>query len=413
MKITLLTYGSQGDLEPFVALGQRLCQAGHTVRLAGPETYQSRFELGSIEYIPLPGNPASLVQDLADQAGTNRYRIISIMSRFVVPLAVQVFDQAKAACQGADLIIHSFLLTSAGMSLGEELEIPTISAQLFPVFSPTNEFPAPTFPDLRLGPIYRTLTHQMVSGIFKWGSRFLYQRVRVKNPQLSELRRWIPGDQAEGAIPILYGFSSQVVLRPRDWEDNAHITGYWLLDPQLERSPPQEAVDFLSSGTPPITVALGSTRTDRLKDINQKIIKALSACEQRGIIIADQLNTARINPNILQLGYAPYRWLFNRSAAVIHHGGAGTTARGLMAGLPNIILPFTSDQPFWARRVHTLGTGPKPIPARRLTTLALIEAVQEALTDQTLRAKANQIGRQLRKEDGVSRALKIIEDYLN
>ena len=412
MNIAILTYGSQGDVEPFVALGQRLCQSGHQVRLAGPAAYQSHFDLGEIEFIPLPGEPARMVQDLVDQAGTNFFQMIQSVSKFVFPLAAQVFEQSRVACQGADLIIHSFLLTSTGIGLAQELGIPNISAQLFPVFSSTSDFPAPTFLDLPLGKRYRRLTHQLISRTFKSGSRYLYQRIRKKSPTLPELTSWIPGDLGVGQIPILYAFSSHVVPRPQDWDKNAHLTGYWLLDQQSEQSPPQEAVDFLRSGPPPITIAFGSTRTQKLEAIQQKVIQALVSCNQRGIIISEKPQPTFSAPHLLQLEYAPYRWLFKRSTAVIHHGGAGTTARGLMAGIPNIILPFTSDQPFWGRQVHALGAGPKPIPPRGLTVSGLIRAIDQTITDQAMRSRAQNIGVKISQEDGSSEAVRIIESVL-
>lgn len=412
MKISILTYGSQGDLEPFVALGLRLSQSGHQVRLAGPAVYQNRFDLGEIEYFPLPGEPTTMVQDLVDEAGTNYFQMVQSVSTFVLPLAGQVFGEVRTASQGADLIIHSFLLTSTGIELGNSQGIPTISAQLFPVFSATPDFPAPSFPDLPLGEGYRRLSHNLVSQTFKWGSRFIYQRVRRKNPSLPQLKSWIPGDRGAKSIPILYGFSSLVVPQPREWKANTHLTGYWLLDDSNSQTPPPKAVDFIRSGPPPITIAFGSTRTRNLEEIKTKLIQALSHCKQRGIIISDQPGLTTSSPDLLQLDYAPYQWLFRHSAAVIHHGGAGTTAKGLMAGVPNIILPFTSDQPFWGRQVHALGAAPQPIPARSLTVKKLIDAIQQCLADPSMRTNAQRIGRGIEQEDGLTQAVKIIEETL-
>ena len=413
MKIAILTYGSQGDVEPFIALGHRFCSAGHQVRLAGPEAYQARFELKEIEYIPLPGEPGQLVQDLVDRARMNRIQMFRSMSRFVIPLAVQVFERSRAACQGADLILHSFLLTSTGIGLGKEQGTPTISAQLFPVFSTTSAFSAPTFPELPLGGWYRQLTHRLVSRTFMWGSRFLYQRVRKNNPFLPELTEWIPGDLGNGKIPILYGFSPHVVPRPSDWGRNTHLTGYWVLEKDHEREPSEAIKNFLQAGPAPITIAFGSTRSSKLGEIRRKLITAAAQINQRLILVSEQTDPGLISPEVLQVEYCPYNWLFKRSAAIIHHGGAGTTARGLMAGVPNIILPFTSDQPFWGRRVSELGAGPKPLPPRNLTIEGLTRAIDQALNDQEMREHADRISKQLSGEDGTSQALNVIEEYLD
>jgi len=412
MKITILTYGSQGDVEPFVALSRGFLHAGHSVRLAAPKAYQSRFDLRDIAFIELPGEPARLVRGLSDQAGMSRVQMVHAVSQFVVPLANQVIKQSRMACSDADVIIHSFLLTSTGIGLSKELEIPNISAQLFPIFHDTSEFPAPTFPDLPLGGAYRRLTHKLVSSTFKWGSRILYGWLRSKNPQIPRLTEWVPDVKNNRHIPILYGFSPHVVPKPKDWKSNAHITGYWLLPTQEEQHPAKELIDFIRSGSPPITIAFGSTVTPRLGEIIQKVTDALSICKQRGVIVAERTNFAHPSPDLFQTDYIPYSWLFKRSAAVIHHGGAGTTAKGLMAGVPNIILPFTSDQPFWGQRVHSLGTGPKPISPRRLSTKAITNAINTALKDQNMRSQAKVIGRRINNEEGVLQAVNIVENYL-
>jgi UDP:flavonoid glycosyltransferase YjiC (YdhE family) len=132
----------------------------------------------------------------------------------------------------------------------------------------------------------------------------------------------------------------------------------------------------------------------------------------RCILITGDKDPTYPSPDVLQVDYVPYSWLFNRSALIIHHGGAGTTARGLLAGVPNIILPFTSDQPFWGRQVHALGVGPKPIPANKVSNQVLQSALDQALNDPEMKDNAIRIRDLLKKEDGPTQALRIIEDYL-
>ena len=141
MHVTVLTYGSRGDVEPFVALGRGFLQAGHSVRLAAPQPFEPFVAARGIDFVGLPGDPNRLVQDLVDEAGKNWWRMTAVMSKFVVPLAVRVSEQARAACEGAEIIVHSFLLTAAGHQAAQELGVPDVSAQFFPVFSSTTEFP--------------------------------------------------------------------------------------------------------------------------------------------------------------------------------------------------------------------------------------------------------------------------------
>ena len=402
MKITLLTYGSRGDVAPFVSLAQGLINAGHKVCLAAPTVFDYLVDSSKIDFIGLPGEPQQLVQDFVDGAGKSRWRMILTMSKFVLPLAVRVIEQTRAACEDADLIIHSFLLTSTGYEIAREMGIPDISAQLFPVFSSTSEFPAPTFPDISFGGLYRRLTHDIVTQTFWQGSRLIYSWVRRNNSGLPPLSSWPFDARNEWQTPILYGFSSHVVPRPRDWRDEVHITGYWFSDNLGDWIPDKKLLDFINSGPTPISIAFGSIVTPNLGRIYEKVLEALSLSKQRGIIIGTRNNFKNSSQSFFHSDYVPYGWLFKRSAAAIHHGGAGTTGKGLMAGVPNIVLPFTSDQPFWGRRVYALGAGPKPIPIKKLSANGLADAIISAMNDKDMRKRAKVISEDIRREDGVS-----------
>ncbi|MFV1948317.1 MAG: glycosyltransferase [Anaerolineales bacterium] len=319
----------------------------------------------------------------------------------------------RTACREADLIIHSFLLTSTGFEIAQELGIPDMSAQFFPVFTSTAAFPAPTFPDLPLGDFYRRLTHQLVTGIFWSGSRLLYRRVQIKNPDLPNLTTWPFNPNNARQTPILYAFSPQVVPRPGDWGKSVSITGYWFLDDQENWSPDQELINFLGEGDLPIIVAFGSSSSLDMDRLYQKIIKALNLSNQRGILVGANPDLPGISPTVFRVNNVPYQWLFKRCAAVIHHGGAGTTGQGLAAGVPNIVLPFTSDQPFWARRVFKLGAGPKPLSPRRFTSQQLAQEIETAINDPHLKKTVQKIGAAIRKEDGAAQAVNLIQGLMD
>jgi sterol 3beta-glucosyltransferase len=411
MRITLLTYGSRGDVEPFVALGVGFMRAGHSVRLAAPEVFEQLASSHNIDFIGLPGDPDSLVQDLVDKAGKNYLRMIRVMSKFVVPIAVGVLDQVRFACKETDVIIHSFLLTSAGHEIAREKGIPDFSAQFFPVFSTTAEFPGIVFPDFPLGNLYRRLTHEFITQTFWQGSRVLYRWIRRKYPHLPPLTGWPFTARSDHRTPILYAFSPHVVPPPADWGEDVHVTGYWFMDDPDWR-PLEDLLRFLDSGSPPIAIAFGSTSTRTPEKMANLIREALALSGQRAVIVGAE-NRFNDPPNtVFQLDATPYSWLFPRMSAVVHHGGAGTTGAGLLAGVPNIVTPFTSDQPFWGHRVHALGAGPKPLPAKKLTAQTLANSIITAVSDQEMRARAKSIGARIRAEDGVSRAMDIVQEYV-
>ncbi len=352
-----------------------------------------------------------MVQDLVDKAKNNWWRMVRSMSSYVLPLGLEVSQIAREACQNADLIVHSFLLTNTGNEIAREKGIPDISAQTFPVFTSTSEFASPATPDLPLGGLYRRLTHEFVTQTFWQGSRIIYHFIRKKHPELPPLTRWPFNPINDWRTPILYAFSPQVIPQPADWGEDAHITGYWFSNHDKYWKPDYHLVDFLENGSTPIAIVFGSTSTRKLEVIHHKVYEALKITNQRGIIIGKMPEELDSEGIYWHKGYIPYDWLFKRSTAAIHHGGAGTTGKALRSGIPNIILPFTSDQPFWGHQVYKLGAGPKPIPPKKLTAINLSEAIDSAIQSQEMRKQAAKFGEKIRSEDGITQAVKIIQVY--
>jgi sterol 3beta-glucosyltransferase len=412
MKIALLTYGSQGDVDPFIALAEALHQVGHHVKLAAPQTFSKSINTEKIEFIGLPGDPALMVDQLVNQAGKNPARMVSVMSRYVYPLAVEVLKKVTKSCVDVDLIVHSFLMTSTGYELARDIAVPDLSALFFPVFTTTGDFPAPAFPQLPLGPIYNRLTHHLISGLFKNGSQLIYKRVQSKNPALPDLSAWPFDPKNPYRTPIMYAFSSRIVPQPDDWPVDAIITGYWFQRNGKNWQPDPELVQFLESGPPPITIAFGSTFHRKMAEIQKRIIQAITSLNQRGVIVGSDLIEGSKLPQIHVTDYVPYQWLFNRSSLVMHHGGAGTTGRALHSGIPQLIVPFTSDQPFWANRMHQLGVSPKPISPAKLGTEKLRASMKLVLNDPQMTTNAKILQNQLEQEDGLEHAVNIIESFL-
>jgi UDP:flavonoid glycosyltransferase YjiC (YdhE family) len=212
-------------------------------------------------------------------------------------------------------------------------------------------------------------------------------------------------------MPVLYGFSPAVIPQPADWGADKKITGYWFLEPEEEWNPPAALVDFLDAGTKPVTIGFGSMSNRNPEETAELVIKALEMCGQRAVILSGWggLQTSDLPDSVFQIDTVPHSWLFQRVAAVVHHGGAGTTAAGLRAGVPSVIIPFFGDQPFWGGRVADLGVGPKPIPRKSLTPERLAQAIQEAVTDGAIRQSASNLGEMIRSENGIVNAVEMIQ----
>jgi UDP:flavonoid glycosyltransferase YjiC (YdhE family) len=217
----------------------------------------------------------------------------------------------------------------------------------------------------------------------------------------------------ERASRFFYGFSEFVVPRPRDWPDWHYITGYWFLDGTDDWAPPVGLIDFLSSGPKPIYVGFGSMSGRTARELAGLAIEAVTLAKQRAVLLGGwaELPERDLPDHIYAIESAPHDWLFPRMAAVVHHGGAGTTAAGLRAGVPSVIAAFFADQPYWGRRVHALGVGPKPILRKELTPQRLAEAIAQAVTEREMQRRASALGEKIRSEDGVARAVERVSKY--
>jgi sterol 3beta-glucosyltransferase len=405
--VALLTYGTRGDVEPFIALAVGLQRAGFSPRLAAPAVFEPLAQEHRVEFHPLPGDPAQLAKELVAIAGTSWPRMVAAVSRYVAPLGAAVARHATECAADSDLIVHSFLMTQTGHEIALRQGIPSVSAQLFPVFAPTSAFPSVVFPDLPLGGLYRRLTHGFVTQVFWQGSRLLYSSVRRAEPDLPALSGWPFSARRPMRPLLLFAFSRHVVPPPADWAGIAEVTGYWPLGPREGWKPPVDLERFLDAGPPPVYIGLGSGGEAAGA---AWISSARAALEETGLRGVLDLGSCTVEPHslpeaIFAMRGIPHAWLFPRMAAVVHHGGAGTTGAGLAAGKATVVVPTTSDQPFWGRRVHALSVGPEPIPVRRLTARNLAQAISVAMSDPAVRSHADDLGERIRAEDGVGVAV--------
>lgn len=419
-RITLLTYGSRGDVEPFVALGMGLREAGHAVRLAAPATFAAFAEGRGLAFTPIQGDPDELAQAFADRAGLSWPRMVASMVRHVFPLARSALAAVEQATRDADLVVHTFLMTDAGHTLASLRGIPDVSAQFFPVFMPTAAFSAVALPDLPVGGLYRRGTHLFNTAMFRYGARVLYRLLRAKMPQLPRLAPW-PFDGAHGGkTPLLFAYSPHVLPPPVDWPAYAHVTGYWKLPLEPGWAPPGELSRFIECSPPPVYFGPGSIRTAQLHNLLRTVVAAARACGRRTVlgVAPHALPNDLQGADVFAAGGIPHGWLFPQMGFILHHGGAGTAGAAAAAGVPNSATPFSADQEFWARRIRRLGLGPAVPAARQLSRdhpaerdrLAVL--LREALDNPVYRQRAADLGAKIRQERGVENAVQLIERLL-
>lgn len=410
MNITILTYGSRGDVQPFLPLSLGLMKRAHSVSLAAPSRFKDLVEGHGIRFEPLPGDPEDLSRQFND-SGFNFVRQTRDMMFHAIEIGAAMLRKTEEACRGADLIIHTFAHAVGAHTLAREKNIPDIHIQTFPMFTPTGDYPNVTMPDLKLRPLNK-LTHILSRRVTRWTSSFGFEQVR-RRAGLPKRKLYFPFDEDphRPSTPILCAWSPSVLPPSSDWTSNVHVTGYYFFEVNNSYQAPAELQRFLDEGKPPVCVSFGSMVNRGAESIDRIVRESLKQTGQRGVILS---GWGRVNQpssrDLLYLDAAPHDWLFPRCSMVIHHGGAGTTSAGLRAGIPNIVVPFTADQPFWGRRVHAVGAGPKPVPVNRLTIDGLSQAIVEAEAE-VVRKRAQTLGQVIRSEDGVRRAVSLIESH--
>jgi len=411
MNILIQTLGSRGDVQPYVALGKHLQAAGHTVTLCTSCSFESFITAHGLNYAYMNDDFIELARSddgrMLMESLTNAWEVMKAtrrMQKKVAPMQYRMLDDMWTAAQqtSPDLIIYHPKAFGAS-HYAEKLGIRAIMALVIPMFVPTGEFPAPGFPQWKLGKAYNRMTCWLVGKLFTTSTRKYVRKWRVENGMTPQPRGVSMLQMTDGTpIPVLHGFSKHVIPEPIDWPDTATVNGYWFLD-QLETwEPPAELEQFLAAGDPPVYVGFGSMARRDAGPLTELVISALQQAKVRGLLAAGWGGLAPskegLPDTIFAIDKAPHDWLFPRMSAVIHHGGAGTTAAGIRAGKPTLICPFFGDQPFWGSRVHDLGVGAKPIPQRKLTVENLAAAMRKIVSDQLMRERAATLGERLRAE---------------
>src|SRR5579883_1161510 len=385
MQITIIAGGSRGDVQPYVALGKGLKEAGHTVRMLSSDDFHDLATDYGLDFFTTGGSAQAVAQDMRERLGRgNTLRSLSEMREVSQLQAIRSAERGLIACQGSDLILGGLSGLFSGQALSENLGIPLLLAYLVP-FEPTREFPGVLTP-IPQTPLTRWLnrpSHRIAQQIMWQTFRVGENKARTEVLHLPPSSFWGPfAAVRKQKLPTLFGYSPQVLPQPQDWDASLHVTGYWFLEPPQGWTPPADLVQFLQSGPPPVYIGFGSMSSNKPEEAADMVLQALARTGQRGVLYAGWggLKKEQLPENVFMTGSVPHSWLFPRMAAVVHHGGVGTTAAGFAAGVPSIITPFFADQPFWAQQAYRLGVGTKPIARKRLTADNLTEAIQRALS---------------------------------
>lgn len=404
MRIAIVCNDTRGGVQPYVALGLGLAQAGHEVRMVAPANHISLFDGTSLAVFPLSGPPSEEVNAAARIAEKGTLATMAFMAKEMPNMIFTATKETLDACEGVDLITGGVGGMVTGVSVADKLKVPFVQTHLQPLGAPSPDYPGPmlgALPDW-VGGWGRLLSHH-ISELALWMPfQGAMSSARIKVLGLDEKSRSMDGQ------PCLYGFSRHVVAVPCHPVEVRHTTGYWILSATANWNAPPDLQAFLEQGEPVVSIGFGSMSSSRADQVTDLVQRAASEAGVRVVLLVGSggLKAVGQTDRLFCLGAAPHEWLFQRVSAIVHHGGAGTTAAALRSGVPSLVVPFGVDQPFWGSRVKALGVGPEPIPHSRLTVERLRKALKVMVSDQAMRMRAAQLGALLRSEDGVAEAVK-------
>ena len=415
--IVILASGTCGDVQPYLALGLALQSAGYRVSVATHAAFQPWVESLGLPFLLVEGNPSDLMAAPGGQSALtfdgSWLRSVRGSLRFLHaarPLYSRMLESAWNACQGAEALVVG-LAATWGAHIAEALGVPCMWGFLQP-FSRTRCFPSALLPvQFSLGGACNALSYRLVEQAMWLPWRGAINRWRVTNLHLPPLSLASPyAHLYTTPAPVLYAFSPHVLTPPADWPPWHQVTGYWFLDEPSAWVPPPELLRFLDAGAPPVYIGFGSPGTRQPRQVLAAICRAVEIAGQRAVLSFPPKFLAGKNlpPAVFLATSVPHGWLFPRLSAVVHHGGAGTTAAGLRAGLPSVIAPLAVDQFFWGERLAALGVAPPPLPQRSLSAEKLAAVLHRATTDAAMRARARQLGEAIRREEGIGRAVELI-----
>ncbi|KAL1550342.1 sterol 3beta-glucosyltransferase [Salvia divinorum] len=418
LQIVMLIVGTRGDVQPFVAIGKRLQDYGHRVRLATHSNFKEFVLTSGLEFYPLGGDPKVLAEYMVKNKGflPSGPSEIPIQRNQMKEIIYSLLPACKDPDMDTEIPFKADAIIANPPAYGhthvaEALKVPIHIFFTMP-WTPTSEFPHP-LSRVKQSAGYR-LSYQIVDSLIWLGIRDMINDLRKKKLKLRPVT-YLSGSQgSESNIPHGYIWSPHLVPKPKDWGPKVDVVGFCFLDLATNYEPPESLVNWLKAGTKPIYIGFGSLPVVEPEKMTKIIIDALERTKQRGIInkgwgglgnLAEEKDFAYLLDN------CPHDWLFLQCAAVVHHGGAGTTAAGLKAACPTTIIPFFGDQPFWGERVHARGVGPPPIPVDEFSLEKLVDAINFML-DPQVKGRAVELAKAMENEDGVTGAVKAFFKHL-
>ncbi|NED97928.1 glycosyltransferase family 1 protein [Phytoactinopolyspora alkaliphila] len=416
MKILLITYGSRGDTQPFVALARELSLAGHKPILCAPASFRNLSTTYDIELFPLHDEWQDLKDDSIFQSAfeTNyrglrgKWLAIQVIQRFR-PLMARVRQGIyEASNLKPDLIVS--LPSLPGHELAEYLGVPSISVCLQPAWVPTKAFPNA----MLMRNVPKALNRASYWATYAWyrvltGNSRPWHTSLFKTPSQ---RTNAPMRRRDGSqLTVLQAFSKHLLPSCPDYPRAVHTTGFWPLPAPEKWRPQAQLLDFIYTRRPPVYIGFGSLVGTDAAGLGRLIEHAIQIANVRAVVVAGWggIATSQTTNDIFYADDVPFDWLFPKMDAIVHHGGMGSAGAALLSGRPQVTCPAMAEQPFVAERLRTLGLSPEPLPLRALTPERLATAITEATTNRNFESRARLMKLMVEDESGLRKAIEIID----
>ena len=425
MQITIVTVGTRGDVEPFVALGLGLQASGHSVKIATHAMFEDFITENGLKFALVSGNVQEAInsaeaREALESSKTSFSFLWQVRSK-AAPLVLTAVKELSEACKGSDHLMCTPLTLHITYFLAKEFSIP-ISVGCVNPAGPTKYFQNVVVPPLSdrwpqfAKSIYNVASHLIMGDLVWQGERpFLHEAWKEVFGHGLPFREPLGPAFKKNPPLMLYGYSPQVLEKPADWAGVQHVTGYWFFKPQRQTALDPALEEFINMGDKPFYIGFGSMNSDQYKKgaIRKLILETVAKTGKRAVVLNAGLGLIKeeLPDYIYATEPVPFELLFPKMAAVVHHGGAGTTAAGLRAGVPSVLTPLIYDQRFWAWCAERKRAGTKPIPWNHLTSDNLSGAIIEAFNNNDMKATAGEIGKAIRSEDGVGQAVKLFNEF--
>ena len=409
MKITMFAIGSTGDVRPYCLLGRELKRRGHEITIAAFTPFEDMVCGAGLNFFPVAGDVKDLMNHLM-KPGAVGMSYLREAEKAIQNIAPVLLRDLMRAGEGAEAITCTFFGTMY-YSVAEKYRIPCIQTHYFPM-DPNPLMPISSAPWPELGSWWCRLSYRIGYLLISLLEKRYLTDWRKEHGLDTRCLRTRPDYSCNGhRIPAIYATSPLLMPRPDNWDEHIHMSGFWWEPYELPYEPSEDLKAFLSAGEKPVYIGFGSMVSGDMDETFRIVREAVELSGVRAVIASGwaaekhPVNTERIH----YVDFVPHDWLFTQVGAAVHHGGAGTTASSLRAGLPTLIVPFGGDQPFWGARVHAAQCGPKPVPRDSMTAEQLAAGLRELTQNALYREKAAAIGEGMRREHGVQNAADIIE----